>query len=288
MNYFHKILIFLSVVLLLSLASCGYVKRTHVKSAVDEAHKNFEAGDFQKALDTYQSAYKKYPKNSEVLKNYVETIESVKTQGDKAFDTNNFIQAQIKYELLLKNLPRFSDFAHLLSFNEAYLATRIKNGRMHQTEKQAESFLKARDFEGGMDIYKSLIQQYPSDSAVGNSYLNLLESIKRQADLDFERRDFVAAGRAYRVLLKNYSSLKHLKRFLSYKAGLLKGRIETCRKILFEEGLEQYRSGDLTRAISTWKNILSFDPENQEVKKATDKAVFQSKNLKKIKSDGNR
>ncbi len=288
MNCFRKIWVFLSILLLLSLASCGYVKRTHVKSAIDEAHKNLEAGDFQKALDTYQSAYKKYPKDSEVLKTYVETIESVKNQGDEAFDTNNFVQAQIKYELLLKNLPRFSDFAHLLSFNEAYLVTRIKKGRMHQTEKQAESFLKARDFQGGIDIYKSLIQQYPSDSAVRNSYLNLLESIKRQADFDFERKDLAAAGRSYRILLKNHSSINHLKRFLSYKAGLLKARIETCRKILFEEGLQQYRSGDLTRAISTWRDILSFDPENQEVKKATDKAVFQSKNLKKIKSDGNR
>ncbi len=288
MNCFRKIWVFLSILLLLSLASCGYVKRTHVKSAIDEAHKNLEAGDFQKALDTYQSAYRKYPKDSEVLKNYIETIESVKTRGDKTFDTNNFIQAQIQYELLLKNLPRFSDFAHLLSFNEVYLVTRIKNGRVHQAEKQVESLLKARDFQGGIDIYKSLIQQYPSDSTVRNSCLNLLESIKRQADLDFEGKGFTAAGRAYRVLLKNYSSLNHLKRFLSYKAGLLKARIETCRKILFEKGLEQYRSGDLTRAISTWKDILSFDPENQEVKKATDKAVFQSRNLKKIKSDGNR
>ena len=288
MNRFRRILIFLSVLLLLSLPSCGWVKRTGVKSAIDEAHQNLEAGDFQKALDTYQLAYKKYPKDSETLKNYIETIEFVKAQGDKAFDTNNFVQAQTTYELLLKNFPRFSDFANLLSFKEQFLVTRLKNSRMHQAEKQAQHFLRTRDFQGGIDVYKSLIQQYPSDKTVRNRYVSLLESIKGQADLDFERKDFAPAGRTYRILLKNYSSLNHLKRFLSYNAGLLGAGIQTCRKILFEDGLEKYRSGDLSQAISIWKNILTFDPENLEVKKATDKAIFQTKNLKKIKSDDNK
>ncbi len=284
MSCFRKRLILILALLLLSLPSCGYVKRTQVKSVIDEARRSVEAGDFQKALDTYQSAYRKYPKDSETLKNYVETIESVKIQGDKAFDANHFAQAQITYELLLKNFPRFSNFAHLLSFKEDFLAARIKNSRMHQGEKQAREFLRTRDFQGGIDIYKNLTQQYPSDKTVRNRYVSLLESIKRQADLDLEHKDFAAAGRTYRVLLKNYSSLKHLKHFLSYPRELLKAGIETCRKVLFEEGLEQYRSGDLTQAISTWKKILTFDPENPEVKKATDKAIFQSKNLKKIKA----
>jgi len=61
--------------------------------------------------------------------------------------------------------------------------------------------------------------------------------------------------------------------------------IETCRKILFEDGLDHYRSGNLSQAISIWRDILTFDPENLEVKNATDKAVLQSGNMKKIKSD---
>jgi len=61
--------------------------------------------------------------------------------------------------------------------------------------------------------------------------------------------------------------------------------IETCRKILFEDALEQYRSGNLSQAISIWRNILTFDPENPEVRKATEKAILQTRNLEKIKSD---
>jgi len=252
-----------------------------VKSAIDEAHQKLRSGDCQKALDTYQWAHKKYPKDSGMLKNYIETIESIKSQGDEAFDRENFVQAQITYDLLLKNFPRFNDFANLLSFKKNSLVTRLKMSRMLQAEKQAQFCLKSGNFQEGIDIYRGLTQQYPSDTTVRNCYVSLLESIKAQADLDFGRKDFARAGRTYRILLKNYSSLSHLERFLSYNAGLLDTGIETCRKILFDDGLEQYRSGNVSQAISIWRNILTFDPENLEVKKAMDKAIRQVRNLEK-------
>jgi len=281
----RRILIFISVLLLFSLSSCGHVKRTQVKSAIDEAHRTLRSGDFQKALDTYQLAYEKYPKDSEMLKNYVETIEFIRSQGDEAFDRENFAQARITYDLLLKNFPHFSDFANLLSFKKNFLITRLKMTRMFPAEKQARSYLKSRDVQKGIDIYRGLFQQYPWDAMVRYFYVSLLESIKGQADLDFENKDFAQAGRTYRILLKNYSTLGGLEHFLSYNAGSLDKGIETCRKILFEDGLEQYRSGNLGQAISVWGNILRFDPENPEVRKATDKAIRQVRNLEKIKSD---
>jgi len=285
MTCFRRVLIFFSVLLLLSPSSCGSVKKTQLKSAIDEAHQELSSGDFQKALDTYQLTYKKYPEDPEILKNYIGTIESMKAQGDKAFDTENIVQTQIIYDLLLKNFARFSDFAQMLSFTENFLLTRLKMSRMHQAEKQVQSFIKKGDFQKGIDIYGGLSQQYPSDTMVRNRYVSLLESIKEHADLNFKRKDFSLAGRTYRILLKNYSSLSHLKRFLSYNAGLLDTGIDTCRKMLFEEGLEQYRFGNLSQAISIWRDILTFDPENLEVRKATDMAIFHIGNLKKINWD---
>jgi len=286
MSYLQrKLLISLLVPLLFSFSSCGYVKRTQVKSAIDEGHQELRSGDFQKALDTYQLAYKKYPKDSEMLKNYIETIESIKSQGDQAFDRENFTQAQITYDLLLKNFPRFNDFANLLSFKKSFLITRLKMTRMFPAEKQARSCLKSGDVQKGIDIYKGLIQQYPRDTMVRYSYERLLESIKDQADLDFQRKDFASAGRTYRILLKNYSSLSHFEPVLSYNSRLLNTGVETCRRILFEDGLEQYRSGNLSQAISVWESILTFDPGNLEVKKALSRAIRQVRNLKQIKSD---
>ena len=281
----RRVLIFIQVLLLFSFSSCGYVKRTEVKSATEEAHEKLRSGDFQKALDTYQSVYQKCPKDPEMLESYVKTIEYIKAHGDEAFDRENFVPTQIAYDLLLKNFPRFNDFSSLLSFKKDFLVTRLKMSRMLQAEKQAQSCLKSGDVQKGIDIYRGLIQQYPWDTMVRYFYVSLLESIKGQADLDFKRKDFARAGRTYRILLKNYPSLSHLERFLSYNAGLLDTGIETCRKILFEDALEQYRSGNLGQAVSIWRNILTFDPENLEVKKATDKAILQIRNLEKIELD---
>ena len=250
-----------------------------------ESHQELMAGDFQKALDTYQSAYQKCPKDPEMLESYIKTIEYIKAHGDEAFDRENFDEAQITYDLLLKNFPQFSDFANLLSFKKNFLVTRLKMSRMFPAEKRARSCLESGDVQKGIDIYRGLIQQYPWDTMVRYFYVSLLESIKGQADLDFKRKDFAHAGRTYRILLKTYSALGDLERFLSYNAGLLDAGIETCRKILFEDGLEQYRSGDLGQAISVWRNILTFDPGNLEAKKAMDKAIRQVRNLEKIKSD---
>ena len=285
MTWFHRVLIFLPVLLLFSLSSCGWVKKTQVKNTIDEAHREPKSGESQKALDTYQLTHKKYPEDSEILKSYTETIESMKAQGDEAFDKEDFFRAQIIYDLLLKNFLRFSDFANLLSFKKDFLVTRLKMSRILPAKQQAQSCLKNGDVQKGIDIYSGLIREYPEDTTVRDGYVSFLESIKARADLDFKRKDFVPAGRSYRILLKNHSSVSGLKRSLSYNAGLLNTRIETCRKILFEDALGTYRSGNLNQAISIWRNILTFDPENQEVKKAMDKAILQAGNLEKIKLD---
>ena len=256
-----------------------------MESGIDEAQQKLKSEDFQKALDTCQLAYKKYPKDSEMLKSYVEVIESIKVQGDKASDTENFVQAQTTYDLLLKNFLRLSGFANSLSFEEKFLAPRLRQSRMLQAQKEAQSFLKSRDFQKGIDVNRKLTQQYPSDTTVGNRCISLLESIKGKADIDLKSKDFASAVRTRRVLLENYSSLSNLKQFFSYDSGLLDAGINTCREILSEDALKRYRSGNLSQAISIRENILTFDSENQEVKKAARMTAFQSQYLEKIKSE---
>jgi hypothetical protein len=47
------------------------------------------------------------------------------------------------------------------------------------------------------------------------------------------------------------------------------------------QGLEHYRKGELSAAISAWRRLLLFDPENAQIKKSIESASAQ---LKKIKS----
>jgi tetratricopeptide (TPR) repeat protein len=249
-----------------------------VKSALGKAQQSLTLGEFQKALDAYQLAYRKCP---ETLDRYIQAIGYIKTAGDEAFDREDFGRAQAIYELLLKNFSRFNDFANLLSFERNSLIKRLGMSRMQGVEKQVQYHLKRGDFQTAIDAYGELYLQYPSDPFVQDSYLRVLESIKFTADVAFINNKFALAGLIYKILLKNYPSPIHLRRLLTYNSELLDVKIENCRKILFENGLERYRSGNLPQAISIWRSILRFDPENPEVKKAVDTAILQSRNLER-------
>jgi len=282
MIYLHKkVWISLSILLLLSLSSCGWGKRIQLKSTLSEAEQDLMSGDFQKALDAYQFAFQKHREDGEILNSYIGAIESIKTIGDGAFERKDFAQAQIIYDLLLKNFPRFSEFDSRLSFERNLLIKRLGLSRALGVEKQGQSCLKRGDVQKAIDIYRDFHLQYPWDTIVRDRYIRILESIKGRADAAFRNNDLGPAGWTYKILLKNYPS--HLARLLSYNNELLDAKIESCRKILFENGLEQYRFGNLPQAVSIWRSILTFDPENQEIKKAVDIAILQSKNLEKAK-----
>jgi len=44
---------------------------------------------------------------------------------------------------------------------------------------------------------------------------------------------------------------------------------------LTKAGLEEYRKGNLAKAIAVWEGLLSFDPNNVEIRKAVDTARIQ-------------
>jgi tetratricopeptide (TPR) repeat protein len=184
---------------------------------------------------------------------------------------------------LAKNWFHFSDFSQFLSFNKNFLEKKIKTSRCLFIEEQVSSYLKAGKFQRAIDICKEIYPKYPQDPTVRSVYIKTLESIKSSGDRAFERSDFALAGCVYEILLKNFSSVSHLNGSFSFNRDGLTEKIRNCKKILFENGLEQYRSGNLNQAISLWKSILAFDPENQEIKKAVDIAILQSKNLEKAK-----
>ena len=155
--------------------------------------------------------------------------------------------------------------------------------QMDHATRQAQMELEAGKFQRAIDICKEIYPKYPQDPTVRSGYIKTLESIKSSGDRAFERSDFALAGCVYEILLKNFSSVSHLNGSFSFNREGLTEKIRNCKKILFENGLEQYRSGNLNQAISLWKSILAFDPENQEIKKVVDMATLQFKNLQKAK-----
>jgi tetratricopeptide (TPR) repeat protein len=269
------------------LSSCGWSKKEQIQTRIDhttgQLQMEIEAGRFQTAIDICTEIYGQYPQDPAVRSSYIRTLESIKSSGDRAFEKNDFETAGHIYEILAKNWSHFSDLIPSLSFKRSFLVKKAKTSRCLFIEEQVSSSLKAGEFQRAIDICKDLYQKYPRDLSVRSRYIRALESIKNNGDRAFERGDFALAGRVYEILLKHVSSATHLNGSCFFDTGGLTAKVTACKKKLFENGLEQYRSGNLDQAISTWKGILAFDPGNQEIKRVVDIATHQLKNLQKAK-----
>jgi tetratricopeptide (TPR) repeat protein len=282
-----RVILSMGIFLLLSLSSCGWLKKEQGQKQTDyvdkQAQIELEEGKFQKAIYIYKEVYQKYPQDPTVRSGYIKILESIKSGGDGAFERNDFKLAGNIYEILVRNWVHFSDFSQSLSFKENFLENKVKTSRCLFTEERVSSHLKAGEFRKAIDLCKEIYQKYPQDSTVRSGYIRTLESIKSSGDRAFEKRDFALAGRMYEIVVRDVSSVSHLNGSFSFSREGLTARIRDCMKILFEKGLEQYRSGNLNQAIALWKSILVFDPENQEIRKAVDMASLQSRNLQKTK-----
>jgi hypothetical protein len=61
----------------------------------------------------------------------------------------------------------------------------------------------------------------------------------------------------------------------------LNGAIRECSNYLTNQGLIKYREGNLKEGIDIWESLLSFQPENEEIKKAIQTARDQLSKIKR-------
>lgn len=84
-----------------------------------------EAGEYQKALEEYGVKYRKHPGDQALIKAYAKSVEEVRSAADKECDDKEYATAGRIYDLLLKRYAQFKNFAHMLTFNKAYLEQKL-------------------------------------------------------------------------------------------------------------------------------------------------------------------
>lgn len=263
------------------LFSCATQKKVAPKPALSQPRQYFEAGEFQKAIDSYSTALKKHPREKAVLNEYVRTLEETKRLADAAMEKKDFASAEKVLVLLEQNYPQFKPVEKSLSFTLQDLSQKIIACRISLREKQALMSLQAGDFQKTLDIYKAASKDYPGDPRLSAGLKKATEEIRRVADRALAKEDYISAGKAYFVLRKDYPLYEKLSPSPLFSKGTLDEGIKNCRTRLTQKGLEQYRKGKLTEAISLWQGILLFDPDNIEIKKAIQTANAQLKKLQK-------
>ena len=148
-----------------------------------------------------------------------------------------------------------------------------------RTRMESEQDIVQGDYNSALDVYADACRKYPADQTLFTNYDKTIKDIQHAADELFSREDFASSGRAYYALLKNKSSCRELFRELPLDKEFLHARLRDCSSHLSQRALAEYRKGNLAEAISIWKSILVFDPNNARVVKAIKTATAQMKNL---------
>jgi len=263
------------------LTSCVSHRKASFYPLIFRSQQYLQAGNFQKAIDTCQETSEEYPEAQTVLDNYVKTLREINNSAERFFETKDYPSAIRIHSLLLKNWPRVQKFEKSLPFSHQSLNMRLRDSRNRVSEGQARQALVAADSGRAVQIYKTRYLENPDDADWTASFVSLLEEIKRVGDGALSKENFVSAGRAYSSLSKNFKSFDKFQTSLSFSEKSLDEGIKNCRTELNKKALELYRKEKLVEAISIWQDILTFDPENLETKKAVETATLQLKKIKK-------
>jgi tetratricopeptide (TPR) repeat protein len=279
----HRFRVLLPAVLAagLVLTSCAPPKGPTLQPDTSQAKRFFMVGDFEEAIAAYAEMAEQYPNDKSLLSEYSGVVEKIQAKADASFDAGDFQAAEKIYLLLSANFSRFSPFEGSLSFGPPRLRQRVLECQMVLSERRARHSLAAGDYPTALDSYKALTPEALRDPDVSAGLKRIMEELKRLADTALARKDFVAAGKGYAALGSDYALAEQAGFSLSFSRNAADKGIKKCRAQLTKDGLDQYRKGKLEEAITIWRGLLEFDPDNAEIKKAVETASGQLEKLKK-------
>lgn len=276
----HSLVLYFSFFLMFS-CCVSQKKEVSVQPNLEVPRQHYAQGHLQKAIEGYTAALKRFPDESMVLENFSQVLEEIKQSADRAFQAEDYATAEQRYSLLLRNFPRFQTLEKRLSFDPEYLGYRIKDCLIARSKRLIQNTFEAGDFMNGLEAYRLAIQAFPEENSLKQNLIEAVQELHKGGEKALEEKACAAAGKMYSLLLNQCQWLNNLEMSFSFSSKSLEEGIKQCRIHLTRKGLELYRKKKLKEAISVWKSILEFDPENAEIKKAIGNAEEQLKKIKK-------
>jgi len=267
----------------LLVAACSTAGTSLAKRVSMESRQSLAAGDFQKAIDAYQEAFKRNPRDKELTASYARTLEEVRRTADGALGRQDYERAGRIYRVLLNNYADYQTFAAALTFQKPYLEASLRSCRIALVDAQALKEMKAGNPAKALELSSAILKEYPGGADATANYLKLVQEIKVSADKAMADKDYVQAGKLYVLVLKSSPFFDGPPPIAALSRTDITGALAACRDVLTKSGLEEYRKGNLAKAIDVWEGLLSFDPENVEIKKAVQTAKTQQSEIIKKK-----
>jgi len=125
-------------------------------------------------------------RNRQPPREYVNSIEDIKAVADKAFDEGDFASAGKTYNVLLKKHSCFTGFVQRLSFDRAYLNTKLSHCKKSLSTQGFQEYRKGNLGEA-VAAWRSLLAIDPDNASV--------KEVIRTATLQQKNLQKLTAGR---------------------------------------------------------------------------------------------
>ena len=275
----------LSAVILLGLTfvACASTKKAALKHASAESMQSFARGDYAKAIELHQSLYEREPGNAKILAGYVAIVEEVKRAGDRSRAQGSHAAAEPAYRALLDSWDGITGIKWKLSFKRVDVEAGLRECWVASCERQFRQELRAGAFAKALEIYQAALREYPGDKALRAGYARGVGEIRAIVAKALAAKDYALAGKINGLLLTNIVTFEKLGAQAQNGGSDRRRLTETlqlCASGLTNRGLDEYRKGNLEKAIVLWGDLLAFDPGNAEIRKAVDTAKAQLVKLK--------
>lgn len=248
------------------------------KQMFERADNYYRSGDYDRALEDYNSLVKISPEN-DLYRFRIENIQKIKEDFNEAnnlFRVGEYSEALDIVEELLglnpsdPNLQRFRD-----TIMERLFA------RISSLRNEADELIKKEDYRKAISRLKTILKYSPNDSEV-KSKLSFAEAkLSERVSRNFTSgRNAYNAGnyreaiRLLQVVLDDDPANVSARNLLNdarakYNQVVVKDREKIQRDVasFISKGVEEYRKGNVNKAIEYWQRVLEIDPGNDQARK---------------------
>jgi tetratricopeptide (TPR) repeat protein len=148
--------------------------------------------------------------------------------------------------------------------------------------KRVTSLLEKRSYHRAIELMRSRKQPGTPVAGMGREYIMAINGLIADGEESFSRGNYANAGNSFKWALEAYPSVPSLRERVRQDPKYLKNQMEICSSRLMEQGLMEYRRGNLENAIRKWKEVVTFDPGHMEAKKAIETATDQLRALQEM------
>ncbi len=146
-----------------------------------------------------------------------------------------------------------------------------------------ELMIQKEEYLSALKLIRKERKREKKEDMYSHEYVRALNGLLYRGKLLYFKKEFERGARTFREVLTYYPGEPGEVKMVSESSGNVRKLVDEGSENLMEEGLGEYRNGNLGYAIKIWKKILIFNPGYKEAKKAIDTATIQLKNLKFLK-----